>query len=303
MTVPGTTPDVDALDCFLPAYGLQPTYFLVPPPPDVTCYFSVTSATKHQVPASWLGAAAPSGANVFSTTWNPITQRWSCPSVYVAYNDLLLSSNDDVDALAVDAWQSAGRRFLLFSTKNATLSQLRFADLLASGVVVKVDDYRYADGQKVADDIGLDFGDDIDGICVIDPCNTYPGRSPLFACMHGVPNTPAPAFGEPLPAGAIRRFQDDKQVLTTYTVGGPRSPATSFSYLLMSDSASQPTFYLPIVLLPAGSGGAAYPGSPTVFDIPVPQVLPPGLHIGVHWYDLELNPQTIHAGFSVAVKF
>lgn len=154
--------NVDGHDVFMALYDLDPA-LLAFLPATPYFYFSVTKASLALVPPAWWGGTLPSGASILRMRW--LGGAWTPPTVWIRYDQLGLSSDADLDALAVDETHG----FLLFSTKGNASDEIMFANLNADSIATAV--YRYPGTPEVPVSVhlGLVAGDDIDAICALDP--------------------------------------------------------------------------------------------------------------------------------------
>lgn len=195
---PSTPGDVSALDIYVPLYHAGPPITLALPPAP-TVYFSVSNDAimppgggPSLVPPAWFAGSAPSGATILKTTWIPMAGVWSVPTPHIAYFDLGLLVDDDVDALAVDE----GKCLLLFSivkTATSTLAQqLQVASWpkpsspgdmgVTTGVYVTS-----GGGEPMAARARIGDDGDIDGTCLIDPSGEQTGGSVGIHFAYGSP--------------------------------------------------------------------------------------------------------------------
>ncbi len=167
--------EVDAVDLGLPLFLLQatlaPSLGLPVCPTCPTVYFSFEGSVANlaRVPPGWFGVGPPSGAAVFASTWNGLV--WSVPAVAFTPLALGLTPCEDLDALAVDAYDPTGLQ-LLYSTRAGGCvlrDELLFFQPSCPTSAIAAIPLRYMDGTRVARDMGIDLGDDVDGICVGDP--------------------------------------------------------------------------------------------------------------------------------------
>lgn len=211
--------ELDALDHFLPLFGLEPGMrALMPQLP--TIFFSVSDATKTRVPCAWWGNTPPSGATILKVSLLP-TGAWGCPTPFKTFRDLALQQGEDLDALAVDL---ANQR-ILFSTKTAGRDEILFLYCgTDSGTPVP---YENPSGNPVSLEIGLGGSDGVDAICAMDPTLRQTGGPNPFHFFVGTPRPglmPRPPFLEPAPtlsASAFRNFVNGSTRLDTWMVGWP----------------------------------------------------------------------------------
>lgn len=183
--------DIDAIDQYMPLYRLDPVLAAtMPPAPKI--YFSLSSASAAIAPTWWFSGTFPSGATILQVAWNPSSNTWSCPSLFKPYFDLGLLVTDDVDALALDI----ERARLVFSTTDTTRDQLEFISCsLDIAVPVPVKEHQeVGPPKKVTEKMGLLEGDDVDGVCGIDPSITR-----RLGTVHGtIVNTIFYVLGTPV---------------------------------------------------------------------------------------------------------
>ncbi len=159
------TPEMDALDHFMPMYALDPLTVINFLSPNPSYFFSVSSATVPFVPTAWwTNPSDASGATILRSTWTGTT--WSCPVTFKSWSDLGLLQTDDLDALAIDS----EKELILFSTKRADLAwQLRIVDCSIDGPTTSKE-YKCPDGTSMTSKKGLQSDDDdIDALCALDP--------------------------------------------------------------------------------------------------------------------------------------
>jgi hypothetical protein len=176
--------DLTAGDFYIPLYETgAPVRATLPDTPLV--FFSIHKADifpstgPSPVPSGWFGTTTPSPATILVTQWNRVTSSWSTPVVHIAYNNLGLAVDDDVDALAVDF----DDEILLFSiakTANSTLDeQLQIAywgshdSFLGGGTSASTGNYVHDDGEGGTESVvrtgGAGETDDVNLTCTIDP--------------------------------------------------------------------------------------------------------------------------------------
>jgi hypothetical protein len=301
--------DVNSVDLFLPAYNMDPSFFLTPPSTTPTIYFTVRGASLVHVPTIWWEGSVPSGATVLRTTWDPVAGVWSCPTVLIRYSDIAVGpaqflESEEIDALAIDA----ARGQMVFSTRRirndsgptAAPSQLMLMAVAADMPNASVLQYpnSYMGGVPVANEMDLGLSGDVDGVCIYDPCNrTTPGRD-LFERILGERNLSVlPTPGVRIENAAWRDSNAAGKVLTTATAGGPR-PAVSF--LLLTDVVTFPFAIYYQTAFPAAQGG--FPGSPVTATFPLPNAPLAGT-IGIHWVDVDPVQLTLHLGPALLFRF
>ena len=155
--------NIDAHDIFTAGYALAPQIF-APLRSNPTFYFSVTTATLGSVPLSWWSGTAPSGATILATQWDSSNGSWSVPFPYALYSELGLLANEDLDALAVDET----RDHILFSTTTGSRDEL-LVGIPNGSAAWDVFSYTQQNGSTVPKGMGLLKGDNVDGICSLDP--------------------------------------------------------------------------------------------------------------------------------------
>ncbi|MBL9079775.1 MAG: hypothetical protein JNL08_19895 [Planctomycetes bacterium] len=195
---------------------------LVPTTPAI--YFTVSHATRGQVPPSWwlFGSAmtAPSGASILRTQRNPASGQWSVPQVFVPYFVLGLGQDEDIDGLAYDQ----AREMLLFSCTGFARDQLLVFDLGSDGPPGPQDAKLPNGGGKVSEKIGKADNDDVDAVCTLDPRIGSIGAPPPagddFGSSCGTPV--AGLLGVPqLHASAFRRRVGNQNLFDSWLVGWP----------------------------------------------------------------------------------
>jgi hypothetical protein len=224
--VTSTTADVDAIDfaAVLGAnqatwIGSEPDWNLFGGRPDAV-FFTVTHATRGNVPTSWWGSLPPSGATILVTS-RLVTGGWSVPSVYKYFFEIGLTQNDDIDGLAVDVARSS----ILFSlrgtspTTNQFMTVYHGTDGTPTPAVAKK-----PGGQPVSDAVGAAGSDDVDAICTLDPrigTTTFPTPPDDFGNSCGTPRDGV--LGVPsVHASAYRRYTGGPDTtFDTFLVGWP----------------------------------------------------------------------------------
>ena len=288
--LPGPRPNIDGLDVFAALYDLMPQAVpFLPPAP--TVYFSLSAATTGLVPPSWwLKGAIPtaaSGASILETTWDPVLRRWSCPSVYLAFSDLHLIASDDVDALGLDLQQG----YVLFSTTALSPrapDPLMFGNLGLPTVATSV--FRYSATETVASRLDIEPGTgDLDAVCPLDPGgNPLRQRDYLVHAYGLLQNQVLPFFPQPPSAAAYRMRLGNRDVLRTFTVGGPR-PGVDLMFFSPPFPLNQFQFWFNPIAVVAGNAGT-FRGLPTVLDLTIPSNTA-GVVFDLHWADISQSFQ------------
>ncbi|HEX5053454.1 MAG TPA: hypothetical protein VFZ65_16875 [Planctomycetota bacterium] len=264
-------PNIDAHDLYVSLiYQENPRIAAMLPPP--TVYFSVTDATKGNLPASWITApGAASGATVFQTTWVPATLSWTQPVVAYTAADFGLGNGEDLDALALDL----AHGLVLFSTDpllppmGGPRDPVLFS-VLGSGVLT---DYHLPGGPSIAHELGLGLGpDDVDGICALDPGGVGQPSPILLDFLLGRPSPPLPTtLPTQLQASAWRRedLVTGLEYASTWMTGWP-PPGTPQPSLAISAASlggpSAPFIVLDVFVRPANP----FQGDPHRTEIQIP---------------------------------
>ncbi len=137
-------------------------------------YFSVSGAWATANPTGFVldqpgGVGVQTrGGDVYLIIWDGISSTWSTPVLFLPLEKLGLDPEEDVDALAYDAWCDTA----LYSTTLGTRSQiLAYQSKQAGRPGVAALPYKDTTGNgNLTESIGLrDVSDDVSAICVIDP--------------------------------------------------------------------------------------------------------------------------------------
>lgn len=228
------TADVDALDHLLPIFALDPRMrTLMPQFP--TVFFTLSSTSATQVPATWFGGTPPSGATVLWMQWTAAA-GWSPPRLWKSFREFGLLQNDDIDGLAIDE----PNQRVLFSTRNPAINPIRFL-FYGTDMALPVD-YKKPDGTPVSTGVGLLNNDDIDAICSMDPAVRAHGSqpNPMFF-FAGTPVQPIGIGSANMSGSAFRNFDanTNQVVFDTWLVGWPqggRAPGFAAVFLTFGQS-------------------------------------------------------------------
>ncbi len=171
----GAPGNVDAHDLLLGLFFHDSPHMsaFVPGIPNISVYFSVSTASVPAIPALWWNGGPASGATILRTTWNQATASWSRPQPAYQPVDFGLQPQEDIDALALDL----SRNYALFSTTQlgapVVRNPLLFVNLSTPGAHHV---YRRADGTPASTRLGLAGNgvDDIDSLSAIEPVATNP---------------------------------------------------------------------------------------------------------------------------------
>ena len=242
-------------------------------------YFTVSHATRDQVPAFWWGPGTittlRSGATIFVTS-RTTSGGWGQPTVFKHYYELGLLQNEDIDGLAYDEV----RQTLLFSCVGTTRDQFLFLDNVTDGgppapipLRTTVQTPNGPVQTPVSTQVGKGQNDDVDAVCTLDPGiltnNLPPSGGDDFGSSCGAPRPGL--LGVPtVHASAFRRFQAGQVFYDTWMVGWPpvAGPAPGFAALFVT-VGNNPT------LIPAGpillrDSTPTMPGDPQSYALVVP---------------------------------
>jgi hypothetical protein len=261
----GAPREIDALDHYAPLYLLSRTFrTILPANPQM--FFSVSRATIPRVPTAWWGGTPRSAASIFVTAFNPATGGWNQPRIHLRFDQLGLTSTEDVDALAIDL--AAAR--VLFSTKTASRNQLLVASTCLDGAVaVTVTE----GGTPLTVRLDLLEGDDVDAVCGIDPSVRARPNGPANPFFFFMGTPVAKLFpGDTVRASVFRDVVGGNDVLRSYCVGWPsRGPGAGFAALLLAPAgALSPLFPL---TLQNRNLAAVWCGDPRSHVITIPPAL------------------------------
>lgn len=233
-----------------PGVGIEPGFVPLLPIPE-TMYFSVTDASKNNVPSSWwttLGGVttAPSGASILCCFRSAIGAPWTAPRVYMPYFELGLTVNEDLDALAIDRV----RENVLYSVEGTARDQFLFYYFGTTDGAAPPATPVKAGGQPVSDKVGKAGIDDVDAVCTLDPVIGSIGAPPPggddFGSSCGAPQPGL--LGTPEISGsAYRRYENGTIHVDTFMVGWPpiagQAPGFAAAFLTVGNG---------LVLLPIG---------------------------------------------------
>lgn len=219
----GGRPEMDAHDLYVSLLHADNPAFAAAFNPVVPekAFFSVTDATKGLVPSGWWSGTTPSGATIFETTWTGV--GWATPSVFLAYCELGLAFDEELDACAIDLT----RMEILFSTKTSARDEILWLPL-PTGITCggaggdstpRV--YRTPDGTPVSRRSEVRGTDDLDGICSLDP-----GGSQFYESLFATPAIELPWIFPPEASVSAFRREDliSQTVQWTSTLVGWPSP-------------------------------------------------------------------------------
>ena len=257
-------------------------------------YFTVSHATRGDVPASWWlwagGATLPSGATILRTLKTSHASAWSPPHVFVPYTQLGLGQNEDIDALAYDDV----RQKLLLSTVGTARDQLLVFDLGSDGGagMAMLQDAKLPDGvSKVSEHIGKAENDDVDAVCTLDPqIRTVGSPAPEgddFGSSCGSPRQGL--LGVPqVHASAHRRRAGAQTFYDTWLMGWPpvtgEGPGLAALFLTFD-----PDLTLHPYSIQLRDPLAPVPGDPRQYSLLVPPALElTGFSFTFRWVALDL---------------
>ncbi|MFN3241578.1 MAG: hypothetical protein ACE37K_08710 [Planctomycetota bacterium] len=216
-----------------------------------TIYFSVTDASKHNVPAAWwttLGGVttAPSGASILCCFRSAFGSPWTAPRVYLPYYELGLGVHEDLDALALDTV----RDNVVYSVEGTLRDQFLFYYFGTDDGGAPPATPVTSNGQNVSDKVGKASIDDVDAICTLDPVigsiGTPPPGGDDFGSSCGAPQPGLLGVPE-ISGSAYRRYENGTTYVDTFLVGWPpiagRAPGFAAAFLTIGNS---------IQLLPIG---------------------------------------------------
>jgi hypothetical protein len=274
----GDQRNVDALDHLIPLYGLDPGAVGATLPPNPTVYFSVTTASLRDVPATWFGNTPPSGATILQATW--VRGQWTCPRPYKTFRDLGLAETEDLDGLAVDLLNQR----LLFSTTTRTRDPILFLDC-KQDMMIPVP---YVEGGvPVSTKIGLIEDDDVDGICAMDPSLRSRGNAPnpLFHAIGSPRPRLLPPSG-PVSASAFRDYQGGVLRVCSHVVGWPPvtgvGPGLAVAFLSLDFMPNPWLFVGQFARTPVNP---PFCGDPHQVCLAIPAVLSlTGRYVDFHWF-------------------
>lgn len=273
--------EVDAVDLGMNLYPLASV--LVPPLGLPACptacpvyYFSLEGSPANLAlwPASLWGGHTPSGAVVFKSTWS--SGAWGPPAVAFTPAQLDLLDCEDLDALAVDAYDPAGLQ-VVFSTRAGgcvARDQVMFKECPCDAPAAPL---RYRDGSLVSVEVGLVAGDDADAICIGDPTcqgtrQNQPGVLELERTL-GEPWSASTTFGFPrrLAVQALRQPLPPPAGYQYQLVGVGGQPG-GLGALLVSVPSLYP-FAFPAQIPFQVPPSSPFPGHPVVLPLRLPPEL------------------------------
>lgn len=258
----GPTTEIDGVDFPLilgrdqglnvagPGIAVEPGFVSLIPIPEVM-YFSVTNASKHNVPASWwttLGGVTtpPSGASILCCLRTSFGSPWTAPRVYMPFFELGLGVTEDLDALAIDPV----RENVLYSVAGTTRDQFLFYYFGTTDGAAPPATPVTSNGQPVSDKVGKAVIDDVDAVCTLDPVIGSIGAPPPggddFGSSCGAPQPGLLGVPE-ISGSAYRRYENGTIHVDTFMVGWPPNagvaPGFAAAFLTVGNS---------LVLLPIG---------------------------------------------------
>ncbi len=138
-----------------------------------TLFFTIRGVDAFQAPAGWWqqqGAPRrPSGAHILQSRWDPAVMRWECPTIFLTAEDIGITSDDDIDALAFD--RASGN--LVFSTRGDRDAPLLFQhirfQLSASLAIQRSNTHPRPLAAPIAPQLDLGTGGELDSVCLYDP--------------------------------------------------------------------------------------------------------------------------------------
>lgn len=258
-------------------------------------YFSVTSASRNNVPAAWwttLGGQTtlPSGASILCTRRVPFGALliWTEPRVFLRYDELGLGQNEDVDALAVD---TATDR-VLYSVEGTLRDQFLFCYFgTDDGAAPPATPVTTPLGTAVSTKVGKASLDDVDAVCTLDPRIGSIGLPPVggddFGSSCGFPRDGL--LGTPsINGSAYRRYQGGAIHCDTFLVGWPplggAGPGFAAAFLTTGNALD------PILIggLHLRNPGNPIPGDPQTESFVVPPAVSlSNLDVTCRWFAID----------------
>lgn len=247
-----------------PGVAVEPGFTSLIPIPEAI-YFSVTDASKNNVPASWwttLGGVStpPSGASILCCLRTAFGSPWSAPRVYMPFYELGLTINEDLDALAIDVV----RENVLYSVEGTARDQFLFYYFGTTDGAAPPATPVTSNGQPVSDKVGKAVIDDVDAVCTLDPLigsvGTPPPGGDDFGSSCGAPQPGLLGVPE-ISGSAYRRFENGTIHVDTFMVGWPpvAGPAPGFAAAFLTIGNS-------LTLLPIGGIQVRDPSNPIEGD-------------------------------------
>jgi len=260
-----------------PGVAIEPGFVPLLPIPE-TIYFSVTDASKNNVPTSWwntLGgfATAPSGASILCVMRTSFGSPWSAPRVYLPYFELGLGVDEDVDAVAIDTV----RENVVYSVAGLQRDQFLYYYFgTDDGGAPPATPVTTTGGQPVSNQVGKASIDDVDAICTLDPVIGSAGAPPPggddFGSSCGAPQPGLLGVPE-ISGSAYRRFQGGTIYVDTFLVGWPpvAGPAPGFAaaFLTIGNSLQ----LLPIGGIQVRDPSNQIPGDPRTATFVLPATM------------------------------
>ena len=259
-------------------------------------YFTVSSATKHLVPAPWWSGTPQSGASVFCSTWLSPTAGWSRPFVFRPFFDLGLGQNDDIDALAYDFVNDR----ILFSLVGTSRDQFLTINQCVDGPMVEP--IKLANGNPVSESVGKGTTDDVDAVCTLDPTRPSGGPPPLHEFGNSVGSPRPGLLGIPqVSAAAYRRYEGGVTHFDTFMSGWPpvAGPDIGLAAVWLTSGNNLDYLLVDVFLRNPGNPQVGDPQSATV-------VIPPalaltGMPFTFRWAAIDLVTVEIGEAWPVEV--
>ena len=244
-------------------------------------YFSLSPETVGNAPATWWASSPPSAATILIASWLGPRLGWSCPSVFLSYDDMGLRQDDDITALAVDEHDEQ----ILFGLRLRPgrpdpLMFYSWSTAFTGGAVP----YVYPGPADVAGPVSIAMGvgpcDDVTGTCDLDPTCRGQATTITRVNAYGTPLEMTPCtFPNEVSASAFRGIDPGgTPTLRTFLTGFPSGTAPPgfgivgvnfFSF----GSTPCPTLSAPaapLLFLVARNPGTVPCGSPATFSFGLP---------------------------------
>jgi hypothetical protein len=282
--------------------SLEPGFAPLVGAPDAM-YFTVSHATRNQVPLAWWGNAPTlntSGATILRVV-RSVTGVWGQPQVWKAWYELGLAQNEDIDGLAVD--EPAQK--VLFSCVGTTRDQFLFVDVSTDGGPVTPSVVKTANGTPVSQQVGKAQGDDVDAVCMLDPVIGTNGGLAAggddFGSSCGTPRSGL--LGVPnVHASAFRRRSGATTFFDTWMVGWPPNTGITAGFAIPFVTFGNALYLVQVGPVQLRNTANPSPGDPRAQALAIPATLClSGASLTFRWVAIDANVSELAEAWPVRV--